>query len=162
MKENQEFNTVDAILSIFMMIILSATLASAFQTIFSDSSIDMAKIQAEKIAIQILSSLRGQNEVAAQSPLGSHRKIASITNEKINPLDVLGPSGEISKDPWGQPYLFRVLNGTQGKKVAIVWSMGPDQRSDTPESMVSKHEKNLNFESLSFGGDDLGVVVFSD
>lgn len=162
MQENHEFKTSDALMAIALAIVLAATLASALQTVFADSSIDMARIQSEKIAAQILSGITPESEVIATLGASQGRKIASVANEKIGPLDILGPSGEISKDPWGQPYFYRVIAGAKGKKIAIVWSMGPDQRSDTPESMVSRHERALTTQNIVFGGDDLGSVVLSD
>ena len=162
MQENQEFKTSDALMAIALAIVLAATIASALQNVFADSSIDMARIQSEKIAAQILSGLKPKDETIATEVALQGRKIASVANEKLGPLDVLGPSGEISKDPWGQPYFYRIVAGAKGKKIAIVWSMGPDQRSDTPESMVSRHERALTAQGIVFGGDDLGAVILSD
>ena len=158
MKENQDFKTLDAIVAITMAIVLAATLAKAAQAVFSDTSIQMAQIQAEKIAAQILSGVRPEAEIELRAEsLG--RKVASVSTEKVSPLELLGTSGQISKDPWWQPYSFRILSGGKGKKIAVVWSMGPDQRSDTPESIVSRHERSLTAEKIIFGGDDLGVVL---
>jgi hypothetical protein len=162
MQENQEFKTSDALMAIALAIVLAATIASALQTVFADSSVDMARIQSEKIAAQILTGMTVASEDIAGETMARGRMIASVTNEKLGPLDLLGPSGEISKDPWGQPYFYRILSGAKGKKIAIVWSMGPDQRSDTPESMVSRHERALTAQNIVFGGDDLGSVILSD
>jgi hypothetical protein len=160
MLENQQFKTTDAI--VMMALLLSAAVVAGriISSATSDSSVKMAHLQTQKIASQILS---GRLEVI-QSVRTSveDRKIASVDGEKIRPLELLGPSGIISQDPWGQPLAYRIWSGANGKTIAIVWSTGPDQRSDTSESDLSRQEKKMSLDGVHFGGDDIGTVLVED
>jgi hemin uptake protein HemP len=151
MQEFQEFKTSDAVVAIVLTLVFAVTVASGVQSVLADSSVQRAENHAKKIALQILTGVNPNSEDIAENAASPQRKIASI--------DLLGPSGEISKDPWGQPYFYRIVSGGAGQKVAVVWSMGPNQRSDTPTSVVSKHDRSRAAESLVFGGDDVGAVV---
>ncbi len=160
MLENQQFKTLDAIMMMALMLVAAVVAGRIISSATSDSSIKTAKLQTEKIASQILT---GKIDFVQRStPPAGDRKFASIQGEKIRPLDLLGPSGVISLDPWGQPLAYRIWTTAKGKTVAIVWSTGPDQRSDTSESDLSRQEKRTAFDDVHFGGDDIGTILAED
>lgn len=160
MLENQQFKTLDAIMMMVLLVAAAVVAGRLVSNATSDSSVKTAQLQAEKIASQILS---GKLEVVqSNTAVAGDRKIASIGNEKIRPLDLLGPSGMISQDPWGQPLSYRIWSAPNGKTIAIVWSSGPDKRSETSEVQLSRQEKKSSFEDVQFGGDDIGTVLVEE
>lgn len=143
-----------------LMLVAAVIAGRIISSATSDSSIKTAKLQTEKIASQILSGKL--DFVQRGAATASDRKFASVQGEKIRPLDLLGPSGVISMDPWGNPLAYRIWTGTSGKTIAVVWSTGPDQRSDTSESELSRQEKRAAFQDIHFGGDDIGTILAED
>ncbi|HPI40407.1 MAG TPA: hypothetical protein PLJ21_06360 [Pseudobdellovibrionaceae bacterium] len=77
----------------------------------------------------------------------SHRMPASI----LQPTS-LEKEGTIGKDPWGHPYLYKILPLSTKNIQVIVLSLGENQILDTP----SFQNSTLSSEFL---GDDYGVAI---
>jgi hypothetical protein len=143
-----------------LLVMASAAAGRLLSNATKDSSVRNAQLQTQKIASQILT---GKMDLVPHPESGPvDRKIASVGSEKIRPLELLGPSGVISMDPWGKPLSYRIWSADNGKTVAIVWSTGPDRSSDTSESELSRQEKKMSFDDIRFGGDDIGTVLVGD
>lgn len=100
-------------------------------------NIDRAQREARNLAFELLHDDKFQ-----KLRLGSYkvqnsnqgRAIASVPKDD-------SWSGELGKDPWGQPYKFRFLRNKEGMPVEIaVWSQGPDTKLDSSkfEAKVSR------------------------
>jgi hypothetical protein len=149
MKENQAFTTFDVVTVVSLVIAVLSLAGAVIASVALDSSQSQAKLGAEKIANQIiLGGIDGYN------PEEPGRIPASMTAEER--FKLLGNSGNISRDPWGVPYLYRIGSDTQGRKVAVVWSSGPNRKQDTLDFKV---DEKGNFMRFEFVNDDLGIVV---
>lgn len=55
---------------------------------------------------------------------------AELQDELIQPRKVIKTSGEIGRDPWGQPFQFQTVEQANKKKL-IIWSTGADGKIDS-------------------------------
>jgi hypothetical protein len=149
MKENQTFTTFDVFTVVSLVIAVLAVAGAVLASVALDSSETQARLGAEKIANQIMiGGIEGYN------PDEPGRVPASMSTEQR--FKLLGNSGNLSRDPWGQPYSYRIGTDINGHKVAVVWSNGPNKKQDSPDLKV---DEKGNFVRFDFVGDDLGVVI---
>jgi hypothetical protein len=74
------------------------------------------------------------------------------------PLEVRGASdikkfGQIGKDPWGHPYLYKIMPANSQKTAILILSLGKNQSLDT------QHFESLSQKTDDFQGDDYGVYL---
>jgi type II secretory pathway pseudopilin PulG len=60
-------------------------------------------------------------------------------------------AGSIGKDPWGQPYRYKILSSSGSELKLQVWSAGPNKRFETADEPGT--------ESDTYLGDDVGIVL---
>ncbi len=149
MEEKQSFTTFDVVTVVSLAIAVLSLAGAVVASVALDSSDVQARLGAEKLANQIM--IGG---IESYSPEEPGRVPASMSNEER--LELLGKSGSLSRDPWGLPYFYRIGTDVQGRKVAVVWSSGPNRRQDTLDFKVDEKGSFIRFE---FNEDDLGVVV---
>lgn len=129
-----------------MFFVLVASLfvsAPAWNRVNADQQ-EFAMHKAESLAYQILESQR----MTSRGP-------ASAPEVKLNQL--LSSEGRIGLDPWGRPYQFRILKGTDFSHTKVlVWSLGPDGFAQTsPEKLESIRDDG----QPQFEGDDVGALI---
>ncbi len=102
---------------------------------FQDTSSNLAQAEAEKIAVSVFDR-NGTGAVALRGPaaVGDNASVA-----------------QISQDPWGLPYHYKVLKGPNGDMKVVVVSAGPNKKL---ESNLDKFDTKVHV----FGGDDIGFV----
>jgi hypothetical protein len=85
--------------------------------------------------------LRDYRTLMGEDPVGSNAEIMKALSG-ANPKGVrLGPpegmalngAGELV-DPWGTPFFFHAISGTQME----IWSAGPDRKMGTADDIISK------------------------
>ena len=101
---------------------------------FQDTTANIAQVEAEKIAVSVFER-NGSGTVALRGP-------AAVGEVGI---------AEISQDPWGQPYHYKILRSPTGKMKTVVVSAGPNKKL---ESNLDKFDTQVHV----FGGDDIGFV----
>lgn len=146
-QKNQQFRTVDFLAFVVLIATVGSSIGAVIAETFQDDSLPRAKAMAESFARQ----LEYQRLAAISTQMRSAREPAS----EIPQIHML-TDGEIGRDPWGNPYHYRVLepNGDEAHKI-FVWSSGPNGRSESNDKIV----KGFGGESQSpFGGDDLGYI----
>lgn len=135
-------------LAIAVLSLTGAVLAS----VALDSSEVQARLGAEKLANQILV---GGLETIITDQMG--RSPATLKLE--DRWELLGSSGRLSRDPWGLPYSYRIGLDKKGRRMAVVWSSGPNQKEDGAD--ISIDELGY-FGRVTFKEDDVGVVLVKE
>lgn len=137
----------------------------------SDQKIGVALRQTQDVAVkynsefmsklekQVLASNSNGGPVgdgSAKNPTASSptaavpsRSIASVSESKFEVREV---------DPWGHALNVRPLKNAYGQITRVlVWSNGPNGKSDTTESQIETlHQRQVL--DFAFGGDDIGIV----
>ncbi len=113
-----------------------------------DLSFDRKKGQAvtvaDGLARQMLEvGLGYQTQNGTQNTHGGSkiRNIAAVNSDGLLEQDVFALSGQVGKDPWGLPYLYRFVQ-KDGKNLLYVWSLGPNGKDD---SGGESHDLNEGF-----------------
>jgi len=149
--KNQQLSTID----LLVLFLLFGTVTSAFGAIlaesFQDNRLSRARSTAEALALQILA----QNKTHQTLGVGE-RGPASVDEAGTPNLLV---SGEIGRDPWGQPFHYRVQPiGVHGhRRRVFVWSDGPNKRSDSDAVLNLATDSPLP-SPLNYLGDDIGSI----
>jgi hypothetical protein len=160
-KKKQGFTTFDTV----MVLALGLTALGISTSIITDSLRDdrseRAKYGAEALAHQIASGGLAEIKNNAKPESSTNRGPASVEiSAEASLLDLY--EGELGKDPWGQPYHYKLVRSTAGRALRIVvWSDGADKKAD---NALSDNDIALNIrpERVHFNGDDVGFVYDRD
>lgn len=148
-KENRNFKTSDffIVLSLIgLVVVLSLSIVSEA---VHDNRTERARFAAESLALQLSAA---SMELKQESNEGS-RGPASVAAETPRAHLV---SGELSTDPWGKPFHYKISRADDGKVTqVIVWSDGANSQPETNVEKVSLRTVKAIFE-----GDDVGFVFY--
>jgi hypothetical protein len=169
-EENHGFTSFDFITMMVSFVVIAAVTGPIIRkNIQSDQSLDRAKNEAQSLGQTLLDPRNIQTMVSGNSTTEkSGRSIASLPRaENLPKLDVESMKahlkngeweGNISTDPWGDPYHFAFLKNAKGIPAYVaVWSDGPDHVSQT-----SVHGQSVNPNKVGqfeCKGDDLCSVT---
>lgn len=130
--------------------LLFGFMASAVSDTFNSNQVEQAKIEVENLLLQIQSS--GLKKILPVKT--TDRSLASVNTEvKAEYSSRIGDEGYLGKDPWGKPYLYKVLKDESGNvNKLLVVSSGPDLKLSTPV----KSRELQSTSRLKFLGDDIG------
>ena len=147
MEEKQGFTTFDTVSVVSLVIGVGMLVFSIVSSAMASQNNVKAQVEAQKLALQILG---GGLQYSSTNSDSQDRGPANIA-------DGLDGKGRTGIDPWGEPYYFHVYADNQGKKTAVVYSSGPDKRTETDESkfVVNSAGQLVNAQFL---GDDIGTV----
>lgn len=151
MVKNQTFTTFDVVTVISLVIGIMSLSGAVIASFALDSSPIEARLTTEKLARQLL--MGGLENLESER---KGRKFASLNLDQR--LELLGSGGVLSKDPWGEPYSYRIGTDTRGRKVAVVWSNGPNRKKDSPDFIA----EGVDLNGIHFSNDDIGSVIRRD
>ena len=142
----------DVLYMFFSVALLFTFMASAVSDTFNSNQVEQAKIDVENLVLQIQSS--GLKKFLPNKV--TDRTLASVSEETIIEYSSkIGDEGTLGKDPWGKPYIYKLLKDDSGNvSQLLVISSGPDMKLTTniePRDLKSKSY-------LSFRGDDIGKL----
>ncbi len=152
-ERKQGFTTFDTL----MVLALGITALGISSSIISDSLRDdrpeRAQFGAEALAHQIASGGLAEMKNDAEVESSTNRGPASVSSGALNLYE-----GLLGKDPWGQPFHYKLVRANDGRASRIVvWSDGADKKSDNALS-DSDIALNLSSDDIRFQGDDVGFV----
>jgi hypothetical protein len=133
-KARKSFKTTDLALTMALMVIVFAVSGGIVSEAFQDSKTGLAQTQAEHLAVGLFDP--------SQTESSNSRSPASFGDR---------PAAEISMDPWGAPYHYKILKTDTGEMKVVVVSAGPNKKL---ESNLDKFDTKNHV----FGGDDIGFV----
>lgn len=156
-KQNQQFRTFDIIVLALLIGAVRGAIGGVLGGSLHDNRISRAQAAVEALAKQI--GVQRTAHFGNQAGMG--RMPASVIkndpseNEHRSAGSVPLTSGEMGKDPWGNPFRYRVINRTPSSKQKIfVWSSGPNGVFDSRELT----ETGSREDAIQFFGDDVGFV----
>lgn len=154
-KEKQQFRS-SGLLSLLGLIVLSLTIiATPWNRHIEDSKTQIALQKAEVVGYQVVQVYREAIKVSLSSDKESGRQPASAHPMEL--VENLRNTGTVGKDPWGQPYRYRILPPKNSNALKIlVWSTGPNKKVESVE--LTDEQKNV-LGQPSYSGDDLGVLL---
>lgn len=151
MKENQEFKSSSFFLVLGLVIVCLGIVTIPWSDRFQAGDSVLAVQKAEVAGYQIAQLYREATK--SSSVLESKgRGPASISAQTLE----IRETGTVGKDPWGEPYHYRLLSGEGSSVRVLVWSKGPNQKIDTLD-LDSETAKVAG--QPVYDGDDLGVVL---
>ena len=145
--KNQYVGSIFVISTVFLVAASILSFAPAWNSA-SKEKIEKTTHRAESLAYQVLEA---QKAAQGQQSLG--RSPASVESAlgHLNSND-----GEIGSDEWGRPYHFSSVLNSEGQKLILVWSNGPDGKSQINPLTVTFKNSKL---ALTDEGDDIAVVI---
>ncbi len=124
--------------------------------VFQDNKQERARFAAESLALQLsTSSLRpeGKFDSPGRGPASNPESVSTQLLNGVNGVN--GVNGEISHDPWGHAYHYRISRADDGHVTEVlVWSDGPNAQAET-----NFDRRTLDGKMFSFGGDDIGYLL---
>lgn len=149
---SRRFGTTDLAIVMGLWSAMAVVLGGVLSELTGDTETPRARSQAEAYALQL------QQNVDLQRQAQSERSMT--VNADRAPASLGSPisdqEGQLGKDPWGQPYRYRVAaNGV------FVWSSGPNGESESDgeiDRLNSKQTASRNTVAFHFQGDDIGFV----
>ncbi len=150
-EEKHIFTTSDTVTVLGLMLGVGLLVFSIVTNAMNNQTTGKAQIETQRLALQILSG--GYQFKGLDKNQTEVRGLAS--ERRVEPG--LTPSGRIGVDPWGEPYFYRSFIDQSGQKVAVVYSSGPDLKSETSESSFVT-DKDGHLVSVRFEGDDIGSI----
>ncbi len=143
-KVSKNFKTADLAIMMALLLIVGSVSGGIVSEAFEDVRPHYAALEVEHLAINLSQSEVGLNKVL--DPAQSQSRVpASVQAGLVN---------EISKDPWGTPYRYKVLKAQSGQIKVIVVSAGPNKIFESDLTQNETFSKELS-------GDDIGFVYDS-
>ena len=153
--KKQGFTTFDTVMVLALGFTALGISASIMSESLRDDRMDRARFGAETLAHQIASGGLALGEPDAKNESPTQRGPAPVSQSEPG----LGLyDGTLGKDPWGQPYHYKLIRGSDGRAARIfVWSDGADQKANT---RLEDNDIALSgpIEKVEFSGDDVGFV----
>lgn len=154
-QKNQGFNAKDVFLVFFFLGAFVAIGMYTFADFFTDKNLVKCKDDVESLTAQIMV---GGLKTLPPGAISS-RNVASISATSNAPKfqTRLNSEGRIGKDPWGQPFHYKIVSDPKGEaRYIVVFSYGPNNTKETEldTTQILLGVVNKNF----FHGDDLGHV----
>ncbi len=142
----------DVLYMFFSIALLFTFMASAVSDTFNSNQVDQARIDVENLVLQIQSS--GLKKFLPNKP--SDRSLASVSETtKVEYSSKIGDEGQLGKDPWGQPYIYKLVKDESGNVAKLlVISSGPDLKLSTP---IDPRDIKTAAD-IRFIGDDIGKL----
>ena len=114
------------------VVLPSSVLAPALTARGGEAESDLEKVNH---MLRNYRSLMGENPVGTNAEIMKALMGANPKGVKVGPPDgmSLNGAGELV-DPWGTPFFFHALSGTQME----IWSAGPDRKMGTADDIISK------------------------
>lgn len=151
-QEKQELRSSGVLTLLGLVGVSGLIIATPWNKRVQDSSSENALQKAEVVGYQVVQIYReASRSQEVFFDKGNSRMPASANPEPLR------ATGTMGTDPWGQPFNYRILSGTDTKKIRIlVWSKGPNQKPETSE--LDDESKPLD-QQPNYAGDDLGVIL---
>ncbi len=147
-ESNQGFSTFDTITIILSVVVISIIVVPILNRRVDSQYVEIAKRQAQEWS-QKITSVEKLSEDSKKDSSG--RNLAS------DPAAASVGMGSVGADPWGQPFNYQYVKNSIGQPVyVVVWSSGPNTRSETENSKMAVSPEG--FLSVNFEGDDVGFV----
>ncbi|MCH2534186.1 MAG: type II secretion system protein GspG [Bdellovibrionales bacterium] len=142
----------DVLYMFFSIALLFTFMASAVSDTFNSNQVDQARIDVENLVLQIQSS--GLKKFLPNKT--SDRSLASVSEKtKIEYSSKIGDEGQLGKDPWGQPYFYKLVKDDSGHvSKLLVISSGPDLKLSTSIDFRDIQKAA----EMRFIGDDIGKL----
>jgi hypothetical protein len=151
--KKQGFTSFDTVMVLALGFTALGISSSIIRDSLRDDRPERAQFGAEALAHQIASGGMAEMKNDAQVESSTNRGPASTTSSSLNLYE-----GELGKDPWGQPFHYKVLRANDGRVSRIlVWSNGADKNSENTFS-DSDIALNLSSDDIHFKGDDVGFI----
>ncbi len=152
LKQNQGLSTFDFLVMFVSLAVVLVICIPILQKNMEGGNIDKAKQEAERLALGLIQDGGVSLRLASQNKTDTSRSIASVGKE-------ITWSGNLGKDPWGQPFQYRFLKNKNGAPVQIVvWSSGPGKVNQAPRVSVSAVS---GVEELQFDQTDVVLTKLS-
>lgn len=142
-EQNQMLRTLDLLSLFFLLFIVGCSIAFVLSRRGDHSRAERAVGEMRLLSAQIL-----------DQSMSASRSLASTEKPALS----LHPEGRISKDPWGHPYYYRVLQKEGGHLGVIVWSSGPDGIPETREWDL-RMGSGRGALAINYRGDDMGYFA---
>ena len=124
---------------------------------FSNQSVKQAQLDTESLTAQIL--MGGLKSLPNDENNAQGRGIASVGGAKFT--SKIGLEGQLGKDPWSNPYRYKLLKNQSGEySHIIVWSLGPNQQDESSSegSLSEASPDHPPREHFFIKGDDIGYI----
>jgi hypothetical protein len=151
--ELQRFRTVDLVLVLGAVAAVVGISASILSQVVFENPAERARFGAETLAHQMAASDVIKSGLEQKIESSSNRGPASVAPEPMPLTD-----GKLGRDPWDQPYNYKVFRDDSNRIVrVVVWSAGPNK---TPDSQADDFAQGLGSPAakVAFRGDDVGFV----
>lgn len=142
-EQNQILRTLDLLSLFFLLFVVGCSIAFVLSRRGDHSKAERALNEMRLLSAQIL-----------DQSVSTSRSIASTEKSLL----AMQPEGRISKDPWGHPYYYRVLQQETGHVGVIVWSSGPDGVPETREWDL-RMGSGRGALAINYRGDDIGHLA---
>jgi hypothetical protein len=152
-QRKQGFTSFDTLMVLALGLTAVGISSSIIMDSLRDDRSERAQFGAEALAHQIASGGMAEMKNDAQVETSTNRGPASVPSSSLNLYE-----GELGKDPWGQPFHYKVVRSQDGRASRIlVWSNGADQKTENNFS-DSDIALNLSSGDIHFKGDDVGFI----
>src|SRR4051812_11707330 len=142
-KENQGFTSFDFLTMILSFAIILSVSVPILKKNLNSGEMELAQRDTDAIALSLLKPNNSQ--------VSQQRGLASIDSKQASHSSPW--KGDAGKDPWGNPYHYTFVRNKMGVPThVVVWSDGPNMRSETPTPEKAQG-------AIAFTGDDVGSVV---
>ena len=131
-KVRKSFKTTDLALTMALMVIVFSVSGGIVSEAFQDSRSSLAMSEVEHLAFEL-----------SQYPEVLNKNSRGPASEQAK--------AEISQDPWGAPYHYKILKDDKGGMKVIVVSAGPNKKLESDLD-------HIELKTHVFGGDDIGFV----
>ncbi len=151
-EEKQEFKSSGLLALLGLMGLSALIIVTPWNRHRVDPRNEEALQKAEVVGYQVVQIYR---EALASSGVYLDKKTGRIPASA--PSEGQRNTGIVGKDPWGQPYRYRILGADQDHKIRIlVWSAGANGKVDSQD--LDNEDKVLPHQP-TYAGDDLGVIL---
>lgn len=149
----RNFKTTDLVLMMALLIVVASVSGAIVSEAFEDLRPHLARLEVERLALSLSQSEMGREKIS-QLPAELFESPQVIEGVRVPSSIKESFATEISKDPWGTPYRYRILKSQNGKVKVMVLSAGANKKFE------SDFFQNETF-SKPFSGDDVGFVYDS-
>lgn len=143
---SRRFGTTDLAIVMGLWSAMAIVLGGVISELTSDTETPLARAQSEAYALQLRESVAEEERSLADAAASSGGR------GPASAMRAAEQEGALGKDPWGQPYLYRVT-----RMGVIVWSGGRNGKSES-ESEIQRLISNHAVDDFHFQGDDVGFL----
>lgn len=158
-QENQPFTSKDVISVFASLALLLLVAVNSFSHAFADYKGNGAQREMAKLSLQLMSHSEDFQPGKAIDPSAELRGPASTEPQGV--IDSLGLEGKIGKDPWGEPYQYRIFEKASKVYAVVIWSNGPNSTQELSEKSFLRTKSGRVFRVLR-AGDDLSHIEIAN